>query len=612
MKRLIRWWAPVAAVILTLPTLVLAKSHSIESIHSTVRVQTNGAVDVEETITYTFRGDYSFAYRDIELKPGEQIRNVSVREGTRAYTQRSGQVPGTFTISGGNPVRVTWHYDARNETRTFEFSYTVDNVVKRYEDVADIYFQFVGDGWDRRIGTVSASVELPAEFETTDIRAWAHGPLHGTVRIASGSRVQYDIAPMPGRMYFEGRIVVPADPFAQVPLAVSVERLPAIMAQEKAWAEEANRLREAAIAHRQARAERRARNQARADRFLPIAIALGVIALGLWFRHQRTVARPHRVHGVAARGEIPSDHPPAIVSYIMYGQVTGPALVATLLDLSNRGYFEIKESIERRRTFFGGTKEVKDFTFTLTRDGMSDLEPFEADLIEFLMTRAGDGRSFTMSGLKKTASNERSAFRKWFRQWMKGVMETGQKLDLYEPYPRGVVAMNLLTGAVVLAAGIVMSVLSDSPAGVPAIIGGVLTMVFTVFLRRRTPEGQRLVEGWRGFRDHLKRISKAMGPVSLTSSDWGRYLGVAIIFGMHEKLVPNLRLKEGPAGSGFPAWYVPAMMGSGGENSVAGLASGFSSMVSSVSTTMSSASGAGGGASVGGGGGSGGGGGGAG
>ena len=85
----------------------------------------------------------------------------------------------------------------------------------------------------------------------------------------------------------------------------------------------------------------------------------------------------------------------------------------------------------------------------------------------------------------------------------------------------------------------------------------------------------------------------------------------AIIFGMHDKLMPKLRLADD--GGVHPYWYHPVLGSHGGSDvdSLAGLADGFSSMVSSVSTTMSSASGTGGGASAGGGGGSGGGGGGA-
>ena len=132
--------------------------------------------------------------------------------------------------------------------------------------------------------------------------------------------------------------------------------------------------------------------------------------------------------------------------------------------------------------------------------------------------------------------------------------------------------------------------------------------MLTAVLTRQTPEGRRLTLAWKAFKLHLKSLSGSMGPVTLASRDWGRYLAVAVVFGVHKKVVPVLRVDKGDGV--YPVWFYGAL-GSGGDGGLSGLASGISSMVDAVSTTASSAAGAGGGASGGGGGGSGGGGGGA-
>jgi len=118
------------------------------------------------------------------------------------------------------------------------------------------------------------------------------------------------------------------------------------------------------------------------------------------------------------------------------------------------------------------------------------------------------------------------------------------------------------------------------------------------------------------FKNYLKKIGRALGPVTLDSSAWAAYLASAIVFGMHKKLIPKLQLVDDNGTIVFPAWFY-GVQGAGGmdaaafDHGFADLAAGFSTMVESVTTTVSSASGAGGGASAGGGGGSGGGGGGA-
>ena len=54
-----------------------------------VRLQPDGAVLVEERITYEFLGSFEGAYRDIPFRSGETIDRVQVGEG------------GTFYASGG-------------------------------------------------------------------------------------------------------------------------------------------------------------------------------------------------------------------------------------------------------------------------------------------------------------------------------------------------------------------------------------------------------------------------------------------------------------------------------------------------------------------------------
>ncbi|MEE8367061.1 MAG: DUF2207 domain-containing protein, partial [Thermoanaerobaculia bacterium] len=405
----------ILAMVLSIPGAASAKSYSVDSIHSSVEVRTDGSLRVTETMAYSFQGSFTFAYRDIPLKQGETLSDVTVGETERTYIEASSEAPSTFQMSGSDPVRITWYYRAGDTSRDFILSYTVSGVVQRYADVAEFQFQFVGDNWDRHIGKVTASVELPQGFLANDVRAWAHGPLHGTVKVVSGSRIEFDVAPLPSRTFWEGRIITPAEAFPSLsvsPAAGNSDHLPAVLAEEKRWAEDANAKRLASIERQKVRTEKRALMQARSKRFFPIALALALLGLGVWFSFFRRFGKPHRVATPHAFGEIPSGHTPAMLSYLIYSQITGSALVATLLDLANRGYLDIVESEEEKKKFFGGTKIVKDFEFKLTDEAMTDLAAYEGDLVSFLMSRVGNGRSFKMSELKETALKHRTEFRK--------------------------------------------------------------------------------------------------------------------------------------------------------------------------------------------------------
>src|SRR4030095_5582329 len=148
--------------------------------------------------------------------------------------------------------------------------------------------------------------------------------------------------------------------------------------------------------------------------------------------------------------------------------IGAPALVATLLNLAQRGYVEIREMAETRRGFFGEHQHV-DYQFHRTAKPLDVAEPFERHLLEFLLEQSQSATTFTMSALKKAAS--RRAFHKWFSTWAKQVKSKGEATTFFEPYAAGALGFHVLTGLAIMVTGIVFCVRSRSPAGLPSIVG---------------------------------------------------------------------------------------------------------------------------------------------
>src|SRR3989338_8555017 len=73
-------------------------------------IHPDGSVFVVETIAFDFHGDFSFAYRTFPLGDWE-LSGVRVEENGKP-------VPFEDEIVDGER-RVTWHYQARDEPRTF-------------------------------------------------------------------------------------------------------------------------------------------------------------------------------------------------------------------------------------------------------------------------------------------------------------------------------------------------------------------------------------------------------------------------------------------------------------------------------------------------------------
>ena len=90
---------------------------------------------MEERLTFFFDGSPLGAYRDIPLRDGERISDVSVSEGNVRYAPGasaelgSSGAPSTFgetPIDGG--YRIVWHFQAFSEPRTFTVAYRLSNL----------------------------------------------------------------------------------------------------------------------------------------------------------------------------------------------------------------------------------------------------------------------------------------------------------------------------------------------------------------------------------------------------------------------------------------------------------------------------------------------------
>src|SRR5688572_7845820 len=157
-----------------------AQQYTVDDITVDARIAPDGSMQVREVIAYNLRGRFTFAYRDLPRET--RISDVTVTEGGLAFRQSSSREPATFDLEARpESTRIIWYYRADDERRSFVVSYRVDGEVRRHADTAELYYKFIGDQWDRPVGRVRVRVDFPAPLTPPDLRAWAHGPLNGSV-----------------------------------------------------------------------------------------------------------------------------------------------------------------------------------------------------------------------------------------------------------------------------------------------------------------------------------------------------------------------------------------------------------------------------------------------
>ncbi len=584
-------------------TALAAKRYTIDAVRIHAAIDSTGGVWINESRTYTFTGRFTFATYKLSLQGIPEISNIEISEGGTKYSENKSveeERPGTFFIERKREaLLMRWNYEARDETRTFDLRFYLKGVAVAHADVAEFYYKFVGTGWDRQTARVEVTTQLPGAVPIDDLKVWAHGPLHGACAITGVGQARFEVAPLPAKTYWEGRIVFPKEFLPAAFTRTERTALPTILEQERAWAEEANRSREEAAGELEAQEAWREQN-------LPWLIAANLGGVLLLFYLYNRYGRSLMSANPRLETSPPQDIPPALANYYYAGsQLSAGALVSTLLDLARRGIIMIREE-KKENGFLGWRWKKQEYVIQFETDKINDnrsrLRAHELELLRFLQGEIAQGADrVPFSAISKS----RRSFMKWFQQWRKRIKAMIADERYFDPESvRAAIRSSL--GMLVLVGLGIFAVVKMGEFGISFIVSGVALAALSFVIIRYSKETAAQRERLLGFRDFMKRISKnqSSGNFTLQSLEPALVYAMAVDLPSRalKKLLQNVEHKLGAAN--YP-WYVSQ------HRSHGSFADAMSSMMTAASTTLSSASGTGGGASSGGGGGAGGSGGGA-
>jgi uncharacterized membrane protein len=487
--------------LLFLCALAAAKSYSIPLVEVTNEVQGDGSVRVTEEITFDFRGPYSYAFREFDFSRGGELSDFTVTEGG---------APLHYDWSGD---KVIWHYSAQDEQRTFTLSYTLTEAVKAYDDVAEFYWRVWGDGWDRRVGRLTARVVLPTELPEQEVLAWAHPALDGSItREADGALFEVD--GVPSNQWVEARVVFPRSALASVVGAAvqGGDGLQKIVEQEEAW-----------------------ENETRMQSFwfylsllCPLAI-LALFALLYWVYGRE----PETGYQGVYERETPG-FSPAMAGAIMNFGVGPGDVTATLLDLVRRKHLKMTVKKVKRGIVF--KKEVDEYYFEFL-DGDDSLKLHERALLNELK-RASKGGKVSLSEWKNHLKEEaRWSKRRFFEDWKK-LVEPDLQFNGYVDYT----GRNkfLLYSLPFLGIPAVIALFFNEFAWfsliLSAILYGVFGFVAKKALPRRTKKGALAYEKLSALKKFLKEFSLLNEKKPQDIVLWEEYLVYATALGVADEV----------------------------------------------------------------------------
>ena len=592
-----------------------AKSFSITSVAVDAQVMPNGDVRITDTRTLEFSGTYHFVYWDLSTRGADAIKVLGASG--PSTTDPSATVPyklseyaivgmssGEYETYGvedrGTAVRVQLNFEVSDAIATFSVQYVAKGAAKRFTDTAQLYWQFIGADTAVESQNVSVTVHLPDGVTRDQVRAWAHGPLWGTVTIEPDASVLMKVDPLPAYTFVEGRILFPAAALSKAPQQPGA-KLADALAEEKKLADEANR----------------SRTWARIKVVLWGVLGVGVPVVALFLvvlLYLRYGREPKTQFQAQYLRDFPQPQlPPALAAYIWrMGSVGSDDVTATLLDLVNRKVIDLERVVVQEDGIFG-SKDKTTYKLTLHDERLEELLDFEQQLCRFLFHQMADGNELVLSELKDIAKTHRASFAKGFQTWKSKVEKEGEQRGYLDPKAdRMAFAASAFAFVAMVAAG-AAAVFSGFWWFFLGIVVGVVLIWVARAVKRRSQEAAELHAQYAALERYLKDFGRLDEKPPDAIVLWEQFLVFAVVFGIADQVAKAMSVKI-PEVVNDPAFRTPYILWWGMPGDGGGLSAfneihqSFSQAVSVATSSSSSGSGGGGGFSGGGGGGGGGGG----
>lgn len=504
-----------------------------------------------------------------------------------------------------NGIDVRMYMPANNEKVAFYLEYVVANAVVMHNDVAELYFPFIGDKFSDDIDNVNVQVFLPAADTSNNFRIWAHGPLSGEINKYQNENKENigliaSIKDLKANTGFDIRVTFDKS-LILVPQFLhhsNEDALDKILEVENKRADDAN--------------AKRKKIKAVYYSIKYAAIGYLIFLIVMWIYIYVKFDKEYKADFKNKYNrEFIDDYNVEVIDYLFNKNITPNAMSASIMNLVYKKNISVEE--------MSSDKKKKEYTFKLlNKENLSKSEEY---LIEFLFDTVGNGSVFTTKKLKDYAksTSSYSTFTSKYSTWKNNVIQEGQQQNFYESNTKikfiGLIIA--LIGGLIFVTNILCN--TDILIAYALIIPIVIFAIYIMTFNRRTKNGNEDYAKWKAFKNFLNDFGtfdiKELPEITL----WERYMVYATIFGLAKKVQKsmNVYIQElDPNGTLYPYYYNSWMYYdlnyavADSVNSAVNSAVNYSINTANANSSYSSGSGFGGGFSSGGGGGFGGGGGG--
>ena len=509
-------------------------SYKINNALLELTVENNGLLHVDEIYEYTFEGNVNGTYREIPLKEGQSIENITVNTqgaySTTEVTQEDGKCYLKIYLYADEA-----HTQKISDTNVYVYiSYDMKNTVTLFNDVAGLQFKLWGDEWDVGIDSLTAIVHLPGNkdnsyFLNPQEYNSSSNLYNDTITLSSNA--------IPSGEFYELLVLMPLDDF-----------------ENASYAKVVNENGKEKIMHN-LESSVNARNFWNSTLFILGLLSLlsPIASIFVYLKYGR---EPKVNYDAVYERDLPTDDPPAVVNALLdntheIGTPNMNGFEATILNLIDKKIFKLDTKKDSET-------DMNELYLKINKNSDANLAIHEHTVIDIMSMFADENNVVNLSALNDDLSYESNAklFMEEYEIWQKDVKHEYLDSEVLKSYfhntgskvMKRLGILGIIAGIIIIALGL----LTQLHNGIFAIGGGIMLVIFS-FIILMLPEdifGQWTKKGrlfylkWHKFKDFLEDNSliKEHPPESIVI--WKKYLIYGAALGIAEEVYKAMELEE--------------------------------------------------------------------
>ncbi|NYE03303.1 putative membrane protein [Bacillus niacini] len=449
------------------PHQSLAVEFSITNLKIDATLQNNGNVEVEETHTYDFDGEFNGITREVVPKEGASISQFTATENGKNL--RIEKEDDLYKV----------HRKGEDETITVKLHYTIENGIEVYQDVAQFYWPFFDDRNDSSYEDLSITIHPPVS--TDDVIAFGYDEAFTIQTIQENGSVLFKLGYVPSNTNADIRVAYPSSLFPNAPLTADKPMKEDILKAEQEHLKQA-----------ESDAKTKETLSTISSIGLPsFAIILFLLMLRDWLR-ARAMRNDFMREGATSLS-VPKQimSLPATIYFTNNNYLQPKAMGAALLDLVRKGF----------------VTKVADDQFQRIRS-KSPLN-HENTLMELLFDKIGANHIFSLDDLIAYTKNTKNhiKYNTYQTEWRQAVK---QEVDSHSLYENKTTYRLLIGFSSILLLPFIFFFLIYSLffSFIVTVLLVITVIIYASVYRQKTVEGARIAYDWKQFKVRFKDLSQ--------------------------------------------------------------------------------------------------------